>query len=148
MANGLPLVWRMSIRDEVNRLVVPHGFTLSVGGVLAISVGHQEIATPWEVWLFLVGAVGGFSTSILVSAAHRSDVRPAPPLAGAALFNLVPLVVVPLAVSASWWVASHALAALLAGFVTSFGYLALLAAVLTVLTAQRRRRPGPWTTGT
>lgn len=142
MAETWTVAWRLAVRGEIGRLVVPQGFTLSIGGVLASLASREGLPGPWEAWLYVVGAAAGFGSGVLISAAQVDVQNRTPEITGMSLFNAVPVVVVPLAVVSSWWVTSVGLSALVAGFVTSFGYLALLACFLVATDVPRRRALG------
>ncbi|MCW2759714.1 MAG: hypothetical protein JWO46_3460 [Nocardioidaceae bacterium] len=125
--------WVGTLRGLSQGLAVPHGFTLSAGGALAIMVERDPDPGPVALWLFVVAASIGFCLITVVSGAHRS--RPARPVAisGLALLNLTPVVVVPVAVLAGWWIASPALAFPVVGLVTVVGYLVSLATAIEAL---------------
>lgn len=118
-------------------LVVPHGFTLCVAGVLTSTVGQRGFPGLMPVWLFVVGAGLTFAFVLLATDGHRQLPPPSPAAVGGAVFNLTPIGVVPGACLASWWIASNDLAFLVAGVVT----VALYLAALTGLILMTNRRP-------
>ncbi len=96
-------------------LVVPQGFTLSVTGVFAITLGHLGYPGPAGIWLFVAGAAAGFCGVTLASGAHREVSNRAVSITGPALLNLLPILVIPTACGATWWVSSDSVAFLAAG---------------------------------
>ena len=118
-------------------LVVPQGYSLSVTGVFAITVGHRGFSGPVAIWLFIVGAGLGFSCVTWASGAHRERTNRGASIVGLAMTNLLPAVVVPAACGVSWWISDKPACFLVAGACASVFYLAGLAAFLVVLPAGR-----------
>jgi len=114
-------------------LVVPQGFTLSVAGVLAITIGHRGSPGLLAIWLFVTGASIGFCTITLVSGAHTEDSNRPVSIVGMALMNLLPILVVPAACSASWWVGNKSAAFLAAGFCATVLYVGGVGAFLVIV---------------
>jgi hypothetical protein len=85
-------------------LVVPQGFTLSVAGVLAITIGHQGFPGLLAIWMFIAGASTGFCAITLASGAHTEVSNMPVSIVGMGLMNLLPILVVPAACAASWWI--------------------------------------------
>ena len=98
-----PDTWPASVRGITHMLVVPQGFTLSVAGVLALMIGHRGFPGLLAIWLFIAGASIGFCGITLASGAHTEVSNRHVSIAGMALMNLLPILVVPAACSASWW---------------------------------------------
>jgi hypothetical protein len=132
-----PGTWQVAVRGISHMLVVPQGFSLSVTGVFAITLGHRGFPGPVVIWLFTVGAGLGFCCVTLASGAHReTSSRPAS-IVGMAVANLLPVVVVPAACSISWWIGDKAACFLAAGAGVSVFYLTGLAAFIVIMPANR-----------
>jgi hypothetical protein len=116
-------------------LVVPQGFSLSVTGVYAITVGHRGFPGPVAIWLFIVGSGLGFCCVTWASGAHRETSTQPVSIGGMAMMNLLPTAVVPAACSASWWISGKPACFFVAGACASVFYLAGLAAF--ILTSSR-----------
>lgn len=129
--------WHAAIRGITHMLVVPQGFSLSVTGVFAITVGHRGFPGPVVIWLFMVGAGFGFCFVTLASEAHRETSSRPVSIVGMAMMNLLPAVVVPAACTASWWIGDKPACFLIAGACASVFYLAGLAAFIVILHANR-----------
>lgn len=114
-------------------LVVPQGFTLSVAGVLALMIGHQGFPGLLAIWLFIAGASIGFCAITLASGAHTETSNRHVSIVGMALMNLLPVLVVPAACSASWWVGNKSTAFLIAGFCSTVLYVGGLGAFLVIV---------------
>lgn len=97
-------------------LVVPQGFTLSIAGVLALTIGHHGFPGLLAIWLFIAGASIGFCAMTLASGAHTEGSNRHVSIVGMALMKLLPILVVPAACSASWWVGNKSAAFFVAGF--------------------------------
>jgi hypothetical protein len=121
-------------------LVVPQGYSLSVTGVFAITVGHRGFPGPVVIWLFIVGGGLGFCCVAWASGAHRETSARPVSIAGMAMMNLLPAVVVPAACGASWWISDKAACFLVAGACASVFYLAGLPAFIVILQASREKR--------
>jgi hypothetical protein len=119
------------------------GFTLSITGTIAIMNGHRCQAGPIAIWLFIVGAGVGYSTAGLASGAHHRLVssRSQPqPITGLSVLSVVPVLVVPVAAGAAWWIPDPRVAFATAGFVATAGYVSAFALFLHLFTRQRDRR--------
>jgi hypothetical protein len=90
-----PDTWRGGIRGITQMLVVPQGFTLSVTGVFAVTIGHRGFPGPAGIWLFVTGAGAAFCGVGLVSGAFRETSNRPVSITGLALANLLPAAVVP-----------------------------------------------------
>lgn len=109
----------------VQTLTVPNGFTLTVGGMLAITIGDRGYSGMLPIWLFVAVGSFGFCVLALASLAHqRPPTTNARPTWGLAVFNLVPVAIIPADYLATHWISSTSWAFLLAG---------LLAVVLYVV---------------
>ncbi|MGE3286189.1 MAG: hypothetical protein AB7J32_08810 [Pseudonocardia sp.] len=118
---------RAATREAGLLLGVPQGFTLSVAGTLAAVVGQRGMPGPWPAWLFVTGAGLGFCAVLLaVGAHHEPAVRPVGGLRGGAVYNLLPVAVVPAAVLGTAWIAAAAVAFFAAGAIAVVSYLVLL----------------------
>jgi hypothetical protein len=130
----------LALRDLTALLAVPQGFTLSVSGTLAACIGQRGTAALLDVWLFAIGAAVGFcSLALLTARAPRSAPNGTIDMSRVAVLNALPVVVIPAAVGATVWIASTAVAFLVAGALTAGLYVALLACVV----ARVRRPPRP-----
>ncbi|HJQ44219.1 MAG TPA: hypothetical protein VJ831_14115 [Jatrophihabitantaceae bacterium] len=127
-----PSAMRTNVRGLSHMLAAPQGFTLSIAGTLAITVGHQHPSGWVPVWLFVVGAGVAFCATALIAGALRETMPMPVSFLGLALLNLVPAGVVPLATATSWWIDGDSLAFFVAGFVAVIGYVWGLAAFLAL----------------
>lgn len=125
--------WREGLTGLIQTLSIPYGFTLSIAGTVAITLGHTGNPGPLPLWLFVVGGAMGFCFLVLASRAHRPQ-QPGPVTArGLALLNVMPVLTVPVGVGVSWWISNDYLAYAMAGLVTVPTYLLLVATLLTAL---------------
>jgi hypothetical protein len=143
-----PDTWRGAIRGITHMLVVPQGFTLSVTGVFAITIGHRGFPGPAAIWLFVTGTGAAFCGVGLVSGAFRETSNRPVSITGLALANLLPAAVVPAACCASWWIGNRAASFLTAGAAASVFYLAGLASFLVTLHSRRDARDAGVAAGT
>ena len=124
---------RTATRPTVQTLAIPNGFTLTIGGTLAFAVGRDGYPGWLAVWLFVVGGCVAFCIAAALSNAHRDRDDTAGPVCGPTVFNLVPVVVVPIVEIATNWIgfadAQFALAGFLAVglYVSGFGALTAMA---------------------
>jgi hypothetical protein len=127
-----------TVRGVVQQIVIPQGFTLSITGTIAIMNGHRCQAGPMAIWLFILGADAGYSTAALASSAHRHSAPARPqPITGLPVFNVVPVIVVPAAVAAAWWIPDPRVAFATAGFVAAAGYVSAFALLLQLFIRSR-----------
>jgi hypothetical protein len=130
-----------TVRGIVQQIVIPQGFTLSITGTIAIMNGHRCHAGPIAIWLFILGAGVGYSIAALVSGAHRRSASSRlQPVTGLPVLNVVPLLVVPVAVGAAWWIPDSRVAFAAAGFVATLGYVSAFALVLHLVIRQTGAR--------
>jgi hypothetical protein len=59
-----------AVRPTVQLLTAPGGFTLTAGGVLAVTIGRHGHPGILPVWLFAAGACAGFCLTALMSKAY------------------------------------------------------------------------------
>jgi hypothetical protein len=125
----------------VQQIVIPQGFTLSITGTIAIMNGHRVQAGPIAIWLFILGAGAGYSAAALVGGAHRRFASSRPqPITGVPVLNVVPVIVVPVAVAAAWWIPDPRVAFAAAGFVATAGYVGAFGLFLHLFTRPSGRR--------
>lgn len=120
------------------QLVVPQGFTLSIAGTLAILLERHPRPSAVVIWLFVVGAAAGFCLVVQMSGAHRHD-APVWTAVGAQLFNVVPVVVVPVVALAVAWMPSPHLAYPVAGLAISCVYVLAVTFLFHSFTGPARR---------
>ena len=130
------MAWQSSaltvrVRGLTHLLAGPQGFTLSIGGSLAVAIGHAGYRGLLPVWLFVLGAGAGFCAIALASGAHRDAPMPIGML-GLALLNLVPVAVLPLAAMAMWWIDNVDAAFFVCGLVAAASYVLLFAALIVI----------------
>jgi hypothetical protein len=113
-----------ALRPTVQMLTIPNGFTLTIGSVLAISVGSDGYPGWFAVWLFVVGGCLGFCLMGVLSTAHRQLSKRAGPANDLAVFNLVPVAVVPVVYAATHWLTSRPWQFAAAGFLAVTLYIA------------------------
>ena len=127
-----------SVRGLTSTLVVPQGFTLSIAGTLAGTIGQRGTTRLLDVWLFVVGAGFSFCLLAIVSGNVRNDSPSRPlPIFGKATLNILPIAVMPAAVVSAGRIANSAAGFFVAGALATGLYVGLLAIVLW-LTARRR----------
>lgn len=90
-----PDTWHLAVRGLAHMLAVPQGFTLSVTGTFAITLGHRGFPGPVVIWLFIATAGLGFCGITLICGAQREAPGRPVSIAGLAMMNLLPAVVVP-----------------------------------------------------
>jgi hypothetical protein len=115
---------RRALRPTVQMLAIPNGFTLTIGGVLAIAVGDRGYPGVLALWLYVVGGCVGFCLMSALAAAHTRLSDQAGPVSDRAVFNLVPVAVVPIVYAATHWIADDAGQFALAGFLAVTLYVA------------------------
>lgn len=124
---------RDSLRTTARTLTVPQGFTLSVAGASIALIGQKGYPGLLSVWLFLLGAALSFGLCALISGAHRAVTSSAAPASGGAIFNLAPLVVVPLSAYAGGFIDDARLAFFACGAITVGGYAVAAATFFSAL---------------
>ena len=135
---ALPLRPHFALRDLTSALVVPQGFTLSIAGTLAGTIGQRGIPHIFDVWMFVVGAGLSFCVLAILSGNTRGSARPRPlSISGKATLNLVPIAVMPGAVVGAGFIPNPSVGFLVAGVLASGLYVALLAVVLRLATRRR-----------
>jgi hypothetical protein len=131
---------RRVMRGLTVQLAVPQGFTLSVGGTLAVTIGQHGTPTLWDVWLFAVGAGVSFCLiAVLSGSAQRPGSAGHVSLSRAAVLNVLPVIVIPAAVGLAVLVPSRQWDFLIAGALASGLYVVLLGLVATYLRAAQAR---------
>ena len=121
---------RWAVRGLTAQLAVPQGFTLSVGGTLAATIGQHGTPGLFDVWLFAVGAGASYCLLAMLSgSATRSGPPDHVPPSRALVLNVLPVVVIPTAVGCAALVPSRPLAFLLAGALASGLYVVLLGVI-------------------
>jgi hypothetical protein len=121
---------RWAVRGLTAQLAVPQGFTLSVGGTLAATIGQHGTPGLFDVWLFALGAGVSFCLLALMSgSATRSSPADRVPLSRALVLNVLPVVVIPTAVGCAALVPSRPLDFLLAGALASGLYVVWLGVI-------------------
>ncbi len=128
-----PRSLRCSLRTTTRTLTVPQGFTLSIAGASIALIGQKGYPGLLSVWLFLLGAGLSFGLCALISGAHRADTSSAAPAGGAAVFNLAPLVIVPLSAYAGEFIDDARLAFFASGAITVGSYTVAAAMFFSVL---------------
>ena len=134
-----PDTWPSSVRGITHMLVVPQGFTLSIAGVLALTIGHHGFPGVLAIWLFTAGGSIGFCGITLATRAHTESSNRHVSIVGLALMNLLPILVVPAACAASWWVGDKSAAFLIAGFCGTVLYVGGLGAFLVIVGSGQTR---------
>lgn len=124
---------RHSLRGITHMIAVPQGFTLSIAGTLTITIGERGFPGAVGVWLFIAGAGAGFAAVTVLSGAHREPVNRPLSVSGLSLVNLSPILVVPLAAAAAWWIPDDAIAMAVAGTAAAVLYVWLTAATMTAV---------------
>jgi hypothetical protein len=131
---------RRVVRGLTVQLAVPQGFTLSVGGTLAVTIGQHGTPGLLDVWLFAVGAGVSFCLlAVLSGSALQGGPVEQVSLPRAAVLNVLPVVVIPAAVGCAALVSSQQLDFLLAGALASGLYVLLLGLVATYARGTRSK---------
>jgi len=116
-------------------LVVPHGFTLIIGGTLAILVGERGYPGAMGVWLFIAGANAALLCCVAILRGHRYPV--AAPVSGFGVFNIAPTLTVPLVVGLVGGVQSDDAAFLCGGLLSVVFYVLLVAGLAAAALGRR-----------
>jgi hypothetical protein len=134
--------WRSTAVGLAQMLIVPQGFTLAVGGSLAICLGRHGFPGPLGVWLFVVGAALGYWVVLLVVRAVREPEHQPVAIVGAGLLNVTAVVVVPIVTAVHWWISDVNIAFLSAGLAVHLAYIPLAATGLRLLGRVTASAPG------
>ena len=119
------------LRGTTSMLAAPQGFTLSVAGTLAATIGQRDVAGLLEVWLFVVGGSAGFClVAVAGGVLHRPGPRGGLSVSRRAVLNVAPVAVVPVAVGGSLRIPSDPLAFLVAGGLATTCYVVMLTLLL------------------
>ena len=121
-------------------LFIPQGFTLSVSGVSAALIGQRGYPGPLAVWLFVLGAELSLAVCAVTTGAHRNDGHGNTSSASAAVFNLAPVVVVPLIVGAVRFIDNRAFAFFVSGVGVAGLYIVVAAAFSLCVQRMSRAR--------
>jgi hypothetical protein len=127
------LTVRFALRSITHMMAVPQGFTLSIAGTLTITIGQRGYPGPIAIWLFVVGAGAGLGALTLLSGAHRKPADRPRHITRPSGVNLSPVLVVPLAAAAAWWIPDVAIAMTIAGSAAAVLYVWLTAAMMIAL---------------
>jgi hypothetical protein len=120
--------WRDGVRVTTRMLFIPQGFTLSVSGVCVALIGQRSYPGLLAVWLFVLGAGLSFAVCAFTTGAHRDDGHGNISSASAAVFNLAPVVVVPLSVGVVRFIDNRAFAFFVSGVAVVGLYIVVAAA--------------------
>jgi hypothetical protein len=120
--------WRDSVRVTTRMLFIPQGFTLSVSGVSVALIGQRGYPGLLAIWLFVLGAELSLALCAFTSGAHRNDGHGNMPSASAAVFNLAPVVVVPLSLGVVRFIDNRAFAFFVSGVAVAGLYVVVAAA--------------------
>ena len=124
-------------RGVAQNLAVPHGFTLVIGGTLAMLIGERGYPGAFGIWLFIVGANAALLFSLALARAHRHPV--AAPVGGFAVFNIALVLTVPLVFALTRVVHPDDAAFLGAGMVSVSSHVVLVAAPAAALSGRAVR---------
>lgn len=135
---GVPSRTAATLRGTLTMLAAPQGFTLSIAGTLAATIGQRGVPGLLPVWLFVVGSSAGFCLlALAVGAASRARAElAAGGLSGRAVLNAAPLAVVPFAVGGSSWIPNALGAYVAAGALATTSYVVILASMTRVGVAE------------
>jgi hypothetical protein len=140
---GVERSWRSTAVGLAQMLLVPQGFTLAVGGSLAICVGRHGFPGPLGVWLFVAGAAFGYWTIVVMVGALREPAHQPVGIVGVGLLNVTAVLVVPVVTAVHWWIPNDDLAFLCTGLAVHLAYIPMAAAGLGVISRAAARRVGP-----
>jgi hypothetical protein len=121
---------------------VPQGFTLAVGGSLAVCLGRHGFPGPVGVWLFVVGAALGYWVVVALVGALREPVHQPVGVVGVGLLNVTAVMVVPVVTVVNWWIPDPDVAFFCAGLAVHLAYIPFAAAGLRLLARAVDRRSG------
>lgn len=128
------MTFRGSLSRTVLAVSVPHGYTLSAGGCLAIAGEQHHHADAPSIFLFVAGASAAFAFLVALSRAHRSHAAPMPSLRGKVAFNVLPVVVVPAVAAVCAPISSAPVGFAASGLLATLIYLAGVAFLNTLVT--------------
>lgn len=110
-------------RGAVQMLVGPQGFTLSVGGTLAVLIGRRGYPGVVGIWPFVIAAGVGFAVAARATAADSHD-EGGGRIVGPSVYNFTPVVIVPVVPTVAAWLPNDDLAFALAGALVTSSYVA------------------------
>jgi hypothetical protein len=125
--------WRSTAIGLAQMLIVPQGFTLAVGGSLAVCIGRHGFPGPGGVWLFVAGAAVGYWLVIILVGAVREPVHQPVGIVGLGLLNVTAVFVVPIVTVVHWWIPNEDTAFLAAGLAVHLAYIPIAAFGLRLL---------------
>lgn len=120
-------------------LVIPQGYTLSIAGSFAVTVGRYGFPSALNAWGFVLGAVVAFVALAVLARGSLGGSIAMLPMGLRALINVVPLIVVLGVAGVVALMPSPALAFPLAGSVAAGGYVLLLSVFLWLVAVAERR---------
>lgn len=120
-------------------LVIPQGYTLSIAGSFAVTVGRYGFPAALNAWGFVLGAVVAFVALAILARGSLGGSIAMLPMGLRALINVVPLIVVLGVAGVVALMPSPALAFPLAGLVAAGGYVLLLSVFLWLVALAERR---------
>jgi len=130
--------WRSTAIGLAQMLIVPQGFTLAVGGSLAVCIGRHGFPGPAGVWLFVVGAAVGYWLVVIFVGAVCEPVHQPVGIVGLGLLNVTAVFVVPIVTVAHWWIPNEDIAFLAAGLAVHLAYIPVAALGLRLLALATR----------
>jgi len=104
------------------QLTVPQGYTLSIGGSLAVTAHAYGAPSGTRATEFVAGALLAFVLLVAVAARPPTEPGPTAPLAGVARYNVTPLAVIALVALVVHIVPSPTVGFVLAGAFAAGGY--------------------------
>jgi hypothetical protein len=121
-----------AMRQVAQSLVIPQGFTLSVSGSMGTLVGERGYPGALAVWLFVLGGGLGFCAVTAGSGLHHDPGARPEPVTGPAVFNLVPVAVVPTVLLIAGLIGSDRVAFAIAGFLAVVLYMSGLTGLIAL----------------
>jgi hypothetical protein len=124
------------VNRTLQNLVVPQGYTLSIAGSFGIAAYSYGSPQALDVAAFVAGAVVAFVLlATLSSGSKRIPVTL--PVRSLALWNLVPVLVLPLVLALDQVIPERTLGFLTSGFAAAASYITLVSAFFRVVADRR-----------
>jgi hypothetical protein len=116
---------RNQISAVARGLLIPHGYTLAVGGTLAMMIGKRGYPGGFALWMF-VAASNGTLVLLVAAGAQRRGEGGQP--SGAIAYNFAPMAAMPVAALAGSRVGPDSVAFPCAGMIVTATYVVLVSA--------------------
>jgi hypothetical protein len=129
-----PTSGRRLLSHVLRTLVIPQGYTLAIAGSFALAVQRYGQPSALTVYAFVAGAAAAFIGLVVLSSTTIRNATVEPPAAVLALYNGVPLIVLPITGALAHLAPYALLGFFTAGFSAVAAYVAILALFWLVVT--------------